>query len=97
MMGIQLAMNDERSISIDLPYAAAVAEVKDALSTEGFGVLSELDVRATLREKRGVAMEDYVILGACDPDLAHQALEVERSIGVQAVLDKLDGRGGAPK
>jgi uncharacterized protein (DUF302 family) len=75
-------MQYERSIAVALPHAEAVAKVKDLLSEQGFGVLSEIDVRATLKEKRDVEMEDYVILGACNPDLAHQALEVDRSIGV---------------
>jgi uncharacterized protein (DUF302 family) len=75
-------MQYERSITVALPHAEAVAKVKDLLSEQGFGVLSEIDVRATLKEKRDVEMEDYVILGACNPDLAHQALEVDRSIGV---------------
>jgi len=52
------------------------------LAEQGFGVLTEIDVQATLREKRGLEMEPYVILGACNPDLAHQALEIDRSIGV---------------
>jgi uncharacterized protein (DUF302 family) len=72
----------EQSITVEMPYAEAVSSVKEALSEQGFGVLSEIDVKATLREKRGVDMEDYVILGACNPDLAHQALEIDRSIGV---------------
>lgn len=75
-------MQYERSITVDLPYAEAVAKVKELLGEQGFGVLSEIDVRATLKEKRNVEMEDYVILGACNPDLAHRALEVDRSIGV---------------
>jgi uncharacterized protein (DUF302 family) len=75
-------MQYERSITVDLPYAEAVAKVKGLLGEQGFGVLSEIDVQATLQEKRNVEMEDYVILGACNPDLAHRALEVDRSIGV---------------
>jgi len=75
-------MQYERSITVDLPYAEAVAKVKELLGEQGFGVLSEIDVRATLKEKRNVEMEDYVILGACNPELAHRALEVDRSIGV---------------
>lgn len=75
-------MQYERSITVELPYAEAVAKVKELLGEQGFGVLSEIDVRATLKEKRNVEMEDYVILGACNPDLAHRALEVDRSIGV---------------
>ena len=75
-------MDYERSITVDLPYAEAVIRVREALAEQGFGVLTEIDVKATLQEKRGIEMEDYVILGACNPDLAHQALELDRSIGV---------------
>ena len=75
-------MQYERSVTVNMPYAEAVAKVRDLLSEQGFGVLSEIDVRATLKEKRGVEMEDYLILGACNPDLAHRALDIERSIGV---------------
>ncbi len=75
-------MDYQRSITIDLPYAQAVTRTREALAEQGFGVLSEIDVQATLRDKRGVEMEPYLILGACNPDLAHQALQVDRSIGV---------------
>ena len=70
------------SITVDLPFADAVARVRDALKGQGFGVLSEIDVTATLRDKLGEQIEDYVILGACNPPFAHQALEVDRSIGL---------------
>jgi uncharacterized protein (DUF302 family) len=76
------AMAYERTITVDLPYAEAVARTREALAEQGFGVLTEIDVQATLREKRGVAMEPYVILGACNPELALQALDIDRSIGV---------------
>ena len=76
------SMNYERSISVDLPYAEAVERTRAALAEQGFGVLSQIDVQATLREKRGLEMEPYVILGACNPDLASQALDIDRSIGV---------------
>jgi uncharacterized protein (DUF302 family) len=72
----------ERSITVELPYAETVRRTRAALADQGFGVLTEIDVQATLRAKRGVEMEPYLILGACNPDLAHQALEVDRSIGV---------------
>jgi uncharacterized protein (DUF302 family) len=75
-------MSYRHTLTLDLPYAEAVERTKEALAEQGFGVLSEIDVRATLKEKRGVEMEPYVILGACNPDLAHQALEVERGVGV---------------
>lgn len=75
-------MDYQRGITMTVPYAEAVALTRDALAEQGFGVLSEIDVQATLRQKRGVEIEPYLILGACNPDLAHQALEVDRSIGV---------------
>lgn len=75
-------MDYERSITIDMPYAEAVRHTREALAEQGFGILTEIDVQATLKEKRGLDMEPYVILGARNPDLAHQALEVERAIGV---------------
>ena len=76
------SMNYERSITVDLPYVEAVEQTRAALAEQGFGVLSQIDVQATLREKRGLEMEPYVILGACNPDLAHQALDIDRSVGV---------------
>jgi uncharacterized protein (DUF302 family) len=75
-------MQYERRVTVELPYTEAVSKVRELLGEQGFGVLSEIDVRATLKQKRGVEMEDYVILGACNPDLAHQALDIDRSIGV---------------
>lgn len=74
-------MSYERLATIDLPYQQAVDRVREALAEQGFGVLSEIDVQATLRDKRGIEMEPYVILGACNPDLAHRALEIDRGIG----------------
>ncbi len=75
-------MSYERSIDLSVPFEDAVGRTRAALQEQGFGVLSEIDVQATLREKRGLEMEPYLILGACNPDLAHQALEIDRSIGV---------------
>lgn len=75
-------MDYQRSIPVDMPYAEAVTRTRQALAEQGFGVLAEIDVQATLKEKRGLEMEPYVILGACNPDLAHQALAVDRGIGV---------------
>ena len=75
-------MNYERSINVTCPFAEAVERTRAALAEQGFGVLSEIDVQATLREKRGLEMEPYVILGACNPDLGAQALDIDRSIGV---------------
>jgi uncharacterized protein (DUF302 family) len=70
------------SRTLDLPFEAAVKAVRDALQDQGFGVLTEIDVTATLKTKLDEDMEDYVILGACNPPLAHRALGVDRSIGL---------------
>lgn len=63
-------------------FEDAVAQVREALKGQGFGVLTEIDVRATLKEKLDEDMEPYLILGACNPPLAHRALGVERRIGL---------------
>ena len=70
------------TIRTPIPFAEAVARVREALKTQGFGVLTEIDVQATLRDKLGQNMEDYLILGACNPPLAHRALDTDRRIGL---------------
>ena len=70
------------SVTVDLPFADAVGRVRAALQRQGFGVLTEIDVTAILRARLGEQIEDYIILGACNPPFAHQALEIDRSIGL---------------
>jgi uncharacterized protein (DUF302 family) len=70
------------SATTDRPFAEAVERVRHALKEAGFGVLCEIDVQATLREKLGADVDPYLILGACNPPLAHRALEAEPELGV---------------
>jgi len=70
------------SVTLDLPFAEAAGQVRAALAEQGFGVLTEIDVTATLRARLGEQMEDYLILGACNPPAARQALGIDRSIGL---------------
>ncbi|MGA7616272.1 MAG: DUF302 domain-containing protein [Thermoanaerobaculia bacterium] len=70
------------SVTIDLPYDKAVEKTKAALKDQGFGVLAEIDVKRTMKEKLNADFERYVILGACNPPLAHQALTNEPLIGL---------------
>ena len=69
-------------VTLDAPFGEAVGRVRAALAGQGFGVLTEIDVTATMQAKLGEQMEDYVILGACNPPFAHQALGIDRSIGL---------------
>lgn len=70
------------SVDTTLPVADAEAKVRELLKEEGFGVLTEIDVRSTLREKLDVDFRPYKILGACNPSLAHRALQAESGIGL---------------
>jgi uncharacterized protein (DUF302 family) len=67
--------------STTAPFADTVERVRAELKEEGFGVLCEVDVQATLHEKLGAEMNPYLILGACNPPLAHQALSAEPELG----------------
>ncbi|OLT41753.1 ABC transporter ATP-binding protein [Saccharomonospora sp. CUA-673] len=70
------------SRTLDVPYAEAVPKVKEAFQAHGFGTLTEIDVQATLKDKLDEDIEPYVILGMCNPQLAHRALNAEREIGL---------------
>ena len=69
-------------IKLDQPYEKAVELVTEALKNEGFGVLTEINVKATLKKKLDADFRRYVILGACNPNLAYQALQNEMEIGL---------------
>ena len=66
---------------IEGDFPAAINLVREALQTEGFGVISEIDIAKTLKDKIGIDFQPYVILGACNPALAHEALKIEDKVG----------------
>ena len=68
--------------TLDLPYEDAITQTTAALKAEGFGVLTQIDIRATLKEKLNADFRRYMILGACDPALAHRALSANLDVGL---------------
>jgi uncharacterized protein (DUF302 family) len=81
---------------LNVPFDEAIAKVKAGLQAEGFGVLTEIDVRATMKKKLDVEMPSYQILGACHPQSAYQALQIEDKVGTMLpcnviVQERTDG------
>jgi uncharacterized protein (DUF302 family) len=67
---------------LDIPYETVIELAKEALKKEGFGVLTEIDVKAKMKEKLGLDMKKYIILGACNPPSAYKAILAEENIGL---------------
>lgn len=90
-------MSYTRSVTVQLPYAQAVERTREALAEQGFGVLSEIDVRATFEQKLDTeaaeAVGDYVILGACNPHLASKALAADPQMGALLPCNVVVRRG----
>ncbi|MFJ5925112.1 DUF302 domain-containing protein [Kitasatospora sp. NPDC092948] len=89
-------MTDDYTATLTgIPFADAAGRVRAALAEQGFGILTEIDMAATLRAKLGVEVEDYLVLGACNPPIAYRALEVDRRVGLllpcNVVLRAVDG------
>ena len=71
-----------RTVQLEMGFEGAMARTREALKAEGFGVLSEIDMKEKLKEKLGVDFRNYVILGACNPPLAYKTLQQDINIGL---------------
>lgn len=89
-------MEFSKSVRLSISYNEAVPKVKEVFKSKGFGTLTEIDVQATLKEKIDVDMDPYLIIGACNPNLAHRALTIEPLLGLLLpcnVVVRKDGDG----
>ena len=82
------------SVTLDREFDAVLADVRPALAEQGFGIVSEIDMRQTLRTKLGVEIEPHIILGACNPGFAHRSLGIEPSIGLLLPCNVVVRRSG---
>ena len=83
------------NITLDRPFHEVVVEVREALTSQGFGVVSEIDMQATLKNKLDVEIEPYLIWGACAPQFAYRALQAEPSVGLLLPCNVVIRRSGA--
>ena len=83
--------------TVELPFKEAIERTKEELKKEGFGVLTEIDVKATLRKRLDVDFRNYQILGACNPPFAYKALQSERMIGIMLPCNVIVQEAGEGK